>query len=151
MFTSFTDSCEARGHHAEARPISCQWEEPTAEDCEKLGVAPDGRVLELCRLRLCDGDPVMLEVNRFPEEYALLADEPVERSLYEFLRAHGVIPSSAIHDISMGHATPFVSKHLHTEVGDALLVLDEMVLNQHGEPLHLSRQWIRGDKFTFRI
>lgn len=72
MITSFTDSCEARGHHAEARPISCQWEEPTAEDCEKLGVAPDGRVLELCRLRLCDGDPVMLEVNRFPEEYAFL-------------------------------------------------------------------------------
>ena len=143
MITSFTDSCEARGHHAEARPISCQWEEPTAEDCEKLGVAPDGRVLELCRLRLCDGDPVMLEVNRFPE--------PVEGSLYEFLRAHGVIPSSAIHDISMGHATPFVSKHLHTEVGDALLVLDELVLNQHGEPLHLSRQWIRGDKYTFRI
>ena len=71
--------------------------------------------------------------------------------MYEFLRAHGVIPSSAIHDISMGHATPFVSKHLHTEVGDALLVLDELVLNQHGEPLHLSRQWIRGDKFTFRI
>ena len=139
MITSFTDSCEARGHHAEARPISCQWEEPTAEDCEKLGVAPDGRVLELCRLRLCDGDPVML------------ADEPVEGSLYEFLRAHGVIPSSAIHDISMGHATPFVSKHLHTEVGDALLVLDELVLNQHGEPLHLSRQWIRGDKYTFRI
>ena len=117
----------------------------------KLGVAPDGRVLELCRLRLCDGDPVMLEVNRFPEEYAFLADEPVEGSLYEFLRAHGVIPSSAIHDISMGHATPFVSKHLHTEVGDALLVLDELVLNQHGEPLHLSRQWIRGDKYTFRI
>ena len=81
----------------------------------------------------------------------ILADEPVEGSLYEFLRAHGVIPSSAIHDISMGHATPFVSKHLHTEVGDALLVLDELVLNQHGEPLHLSRQWIRGDKYTFRI
>ena len=24
-------------------------------------------------------------------------------------------------------------------------------LDQHGEPLHLSRQWIRGDKYTFRI
>lgn len=93
----------------------------------------------------------MLEVNRFPAEYAFLAEEPVTGSLYECLRAHGVIPSSAVHDISMGHATPFVSKHLHTEVGDALLVLDELVLNQHGEPLHLSRQWIRGDKFTFRI
>ena len=80
-----------------------------------------------------------------------LTEEPVTGSLYECLRAHGVIPSSAVHDISMGHATPFVSKHLQTEVGDALLVLDELVLNQHGEPLHLSRQWIRGDKFTFRI
>jgi DNA-binding GntR family transcriptional regulator len=36
-------------------------------------------------------------------------------------------------------------------VGHALLLLDETVLDQHGAPLHLSRQWIRGDKYTFRM
>ena len=93
----------------------------------------------------------MLEINRFPERYAFLREENAEGSLYEQLRRRGIIPSSAVHDISLGHATPFVSKHLNTAQGDALLLLDEMVFDQHGEPLHLSRQWIRGDKFTFRI
>ena len=62
-----------------------------------------------------------------------------------------MVPASAVHDISLGHATSYVSRHLGTAQGDALLLLDELVLDQHGEPLHLSRQWIRGDKYTFRI
>ena len=105
----------------------------------------------MCRLRLCDNEPVMLEINRFPQRYAFLADEADECSLYELLQKHGVVPASAVHDISLGHATPYVSRHLGTAQGDALLLLDELVLDQHGEPLHLSRQWIRGDKYTFRI
>lgn len=151
MITSFTDACEARGHRASARLVSIQWEEAAAEDMEKLGVPEGGRVLEICRLRLSDGDPVMLEVNRYPEKYGFLQETPAEGSQYESLRARGEIPSSAIHEISLGHATPLASKQLHTEAGDALLLLDELVFNQHGEPLHTSRQWIRGDKFTFRI
>ena len=40
---------------------------------------------------------------------------------------------------------------LGTAQGDALLLLNELVMDQHGQPLHSSRQWIRGDKYTFRI
>lgn len=151
FITSFTDACGERGHRAGAKLISMQFENALPEDCERLGVEETAQVLEICRLRLCDGEPVMLELNRYPEEYAYLQEAAAEGSQYECLRSHGIIPSSAVHDISLGHATPFVSKHLNTEVGDALLLLDEMVFNQHEEPLHLSRQWIRGDKFTFRI
>ncbi|MEG1570529.1 MAG: GntR family transcriptional regulator, partial [Clostridia bacterium] len=151
QITSFSGACIERGHRASAKLILCQLETATADDVEQLQVSPDSRVLELCRLRLSDDEPIMLETNRFPERYAFLRDENVEGSLYEQLRRHGIIPSSAVHDISLGHATPFVSKHLGTAQGDALLLLNELVLDQHGEPLHVSRQWIRGDKFTFRI
>ncbi len=93
----------------------------------------------------------MLEENRFPPRYAFLLDAALEGSLYELLRAHGIAPASAVHDISLAYATPLASKYLGTAQGDALLLLSEHVLDQHGEPLHLSRQWIRGDKYTFRI
>ncbi len=149
--TSFTEACAQRGHQAEARFISAQLVEATPEDAQLLDLAKGQQVLEIARLRLSDGEPVMLEINRFPEAYLYLRDEAAEGSLYACLQAHGVIPASAQHDISLGHATPYVSKHLGTEVGDALLLLDETVMDQHGAPLHLSRQWIRGDKFTFRI
>lgn len=151
QITSFSAACRDMGHVAESKLVSAQWEAAAAEDMERLGVAPGGRVVEVCRLRLCDGEPVMLEINRFPESYAWLLDEKLDGSLYELLRIRGIIPSTASHDISLGHATPNVSKHLNTAVGDALLMLDETVLDQHNEPLHLSRQWIRGDKYTFRI
>ena len=151
FITSFTDACAERGHKAGARLVSAQMENVGPEDVEKLGLPEGDKVLEICRVRLNDGEPVMLEINRYPYAYAYLQTENVDGSQYGCLRKHGVIPSSAVHDISMGHATPFVSKHLNTELGEALLVLDELVYNQHGEPLHTSRQWIRGDRFTFRI
>ena len=149
--TSFSDACRQMGHTAGAKLISAEWSEATAEDVEKLGVQPDGRVVEICRLRLCDGEPVMLEINRFPLRYDFLLKENVDGSLYELLAKRCVKPASAVHDISLGYATPAVSRHLVCSPGDALLLLDEVVFSQHGEPLHLSRQWIRGDRYTFRI
>ena len=131
--------------------ISAGLEEATQEDVEHLGAAPGGQVVEICRLRLCDGEPVMLEFNRFPDRYAFLLDEALDGSLYDLLRQRGIVPTSAVHDISLGHATPMVSRHLGTAQGDALLLLNELVMDQHGQPLHSSRQWIRGDKYTFRI
>lgn len=149
--TSFTEACAQRGHQVETRLISAQLVDPSAEDAQQLDIPKGRQIFEIARLRLSDGEPVMLEINRFPEEYQYLRDEAAEGSLYACLQAHGIIPASAQHDISLSHATPYVSKHLGTELGDAVLLLDEIVLDQHGAPLHLSRQWIRGDKFTFRI
>lgn len=151
QITSFSTACSQKGHSAGAKLISAQLEEADNEDAEKLGIERGSRVVEICRLRLCDGEPVMLEINRFPEHYDFLLEEGRESSLYATLAEHGVIPTSATHDISLGHATPLVSRYLNTEVGDAVLLLDETVLDQQGEPLYVGRQWILGDKYTFRI
>lgn len=149
--TSFSDACAQRGQQPDTRLISAQMIPVSGDDALLLELPDGAQVLEMCRLRLSDGEPVMLEINRFPAAYDYLRHEAAEGSLYACLLRHGISPASARHDISLGHATPYVSKHLGTEVGDALLLLDETVLDQHGAPLHLSRQWIRGDKYTFRI
>lgn len=149
--TSFSDACAVTGRSAASRVVELKREPARPEDVERLGVPESGEVIELCRLRLCDDEPVMLEFNRFPAEYGFLEKESLTGSLYDLLRAHGLIPSRAIHDISLGHATPNVSRYLATAAGEALLLLDETVFDQQDRPLHTSRQWIRGDKFTFRI
>lgn len=151
QITSFSTACAEKGHQASAKLVSAELVEPTAEDAERLHIQPHEQTLEICRVRLCDDEPVMLEINRFPQRYAFLRGEIDGISLYELLRKRGVVPTSATHDISLGHATPYVSKHLPVAQGDAMLILDEMVLDQHGDPLHTSRQWIRGDRYTFRI
>ena len=149
--TSFSDACAVTGRSASTRVIELKREMARPEDVERLHVAETAEVIELCRLRLCDDEPVMLEYNRFPASYAFLEREALTGSLYDLLRSHGLIPSRAIHDISLGHATPAVSRQLATASGEALLLLDETVFDQQDQPLHTSRQWIRGDRFTFRI
>ena len=149
--TSFTAACRLSGSVASTKVLSVQLEPVQAGDKERLDVAEGEQVLEIHRLRLCDGDPVMLEINRFPVQYAFLETENLQGSLYDLLAAHGAVPSHAVHDIALGHATPLVSKCLGTPVGEALLILDQTVWDQQEKPLHTSRQWIRGDKYTFRI
>jgi len=149
--TSFSDACARMGRTAASKVVELKREEARPEDMERLQVPEGAQVIELCRLRLCDDEPVMLEYNRFSAELAFLEKASLAGSLYELLRAHGHIPSRATHDISLGHATPAVSRLLGTQTGEALMILDETVFDQQSRPLHLSRQWIRGDKFTFRI
>ncbi len=149
--TSFSDACAQIGQTAETRLIERKRETATAEDRARLGIASGGDVISVCRLRLSDGEPVMLEYNRFSAAFRFLWDDPLTGSLYRLLSNHGFVPSSAVHDISLGHAKEPVSRLLDTKPGDALLLLDQLVFDQHGNPLHLSKQWIRGDKFTFRI
>ncbi len=149
--TSFSDACTAMGRSAASRIIDCRREPAAPEDRKRLNLGENEQIIEICRLRLCDDEPVMLEYNRYPTSLSFLEYETLTGSLYGLLQAHGLIPSRAIHDISLGHSTPAVSRYLGTAPGEALLLLDEIVFDQHDRPLHTSRQWIRGDKFTFRI
>ena len=149
--SSFSYACGRMGFTASAKPVSITWESVQPEDMDRLHVAEGGRVLEVCRVRLCADEPVMLETNRFPESFAYLEHQDLTVSLYDLLGKHGTVPSHAVHDITLGYATPLVDKHLGTSPGEAMLILDETVLDQNGRPIHTSHQWIRGDKFTFRI
>ena len=149
--TSFSDACAGMGRAAASKVVELKREPARPEDVERLHVPEGSQVLELCRLRLCDDEPVMLEYNRFSGEFTFLEKENLAGSLYDLLRAHGYIPTRATHDISLWHATPNVARYLGTQPGEALMLLDETVYDQMGRPLHVSRQWIRGDKFTFRI
>ena len=151
QITSFSQACQQKGHTATSVLVSAERTEASVEEAEKLRLKPGEDVVEIVRLRMCDGEPVMLEMNRFPASYDFLLQESAHSSLYGQLVERGCMPSSAVHDISLGHATPVVARHLGCQPGDALLLLDEVVHDQHGEPLHVSRQWIRGDKYTFRI
>ncbi|MGN1019063.1 MAG: UTRA domain-containing protein, partial [Aristaeellaceae bacterium] len=70
---------------------------------------------------------------------------------YAILQRHGIETAQAIHEISLSYATAAQAKQLEVSAGDALLQLREVIYDQHQRPLHTSRQFIRADRFTFRI
>jgi DNA-binding GntR family transcriptional regulator len=105
---SFADACISGGHQPDTRLISAQLIPAAGEDAQLLALPQQAQVLELCLLRLCDSEPVLLETLRFPAAYDYLRDEAADGSLYACLRRRGVIPTSARRALSLGHATPFV-------------------------------------------
>ena len=148
---SFSDACRLMGSEPGTRVIHAQMVHAEADDCRDLMLEEGSMVVELVRLRTADGVPVMLETNRFPAGYAYLLEENLTGSLYALLESRGVETAHAIHEISLCYATPAQAKQLEVSAGDALLLLREIIYDQHHHPLHVSRQLIRGDRFTFRI
>lgn len=148
--TSFHEACRMMGCNPGTKLISAQIIPADAELRGKLGFTGDEAV-EIVRLRLADGQPVMLETNRFSMRYSFLLASDQTGSLYHQLGQRGIEAASGVHEISLCHATVQQAKVLGVEVGDALLMLDQIIYDQHGVPLHTSHQVIRGDRFTFRI
>ena len=120
------------------------------ETLQALDCAGDEAV-EIIRLRLADDAPVMLETNCFTMKYSALLRENLTGSLYHLLGQQGIEAASGVHEISLCYANAHQAKLLEVEVGTALLQLDQVIYDQHGQPLHTSHQVIRGDRFTFRI
>ena len=93
----------------------------------------------------------MIETNCFTMKYSALLRENLTGSLYHLLSQQGIEAASGVHEISLCYANAHQAKLLEVEVGTALLQLDQVIYDQHGQPLHTSHQVIRGDRFTFRI
>ena len=148
---SYHDACRQNGVAPGIRVIRVKEAEADETDRKELRLNPEDRVLETVRVRLADGEPVVLEKNHFSMAYAYLADADLSGSLYEILREYGVEPRQGIHDISLGFAAEAQARYLGVEQGTPLLRLHEVIYDQKGRPLHNSQQWIRGDRFVFRI
>lgn len=148
---SFSDTCRAMGRVPTTQLISARMTQGEEDVCAELMCAPEEGLVELVRLRLADGMPVMLEINHFSAAYEWLLNDPLDASLYALLKTKGIEPGKAIHEISLCHADDRDSRWLDVEKGGALLALNETIYDAQGNPLHTSRQHIRGDRFAFRI
>ena len=148
--TSFHEACLMMGCKAGTQVISAQRALAEEDVRQSLGISGE-ECIEVIRLRLADGEPVMLETNRFAPKYESLLREELNGSLYRLLSKQGIEAASGVHEISLCHATAQQAKLLEVEPGTALLQLNQVIYDQHGAPLHTSHQVIRGDRFTFRI
>ena len=114
--------------------------------------APEGSpVVEIVRLRLADGEPVILEKDHFLPAFSWLMTEDLTGSLYQLLKSRGLTPGKSGHEISLCQADAADAEQLGVAKGTALLLLNELICDQNGNPLHLCSQRVRGDRFTFRI
>lgn len=148
---SFHDSCKQNGITAGTKAIHVKTVPADERDISELGLKEGDRVIEVLRIRLANGEPVVLEKNHFSMAYAYLEDADLNGSLYRLLQDYGVVPAEGTHEISLCYADRQQAEWLNVSEGAPLMKLHEVIYDQRGRPLHNGDQLICGDKFVLRI
>ena len=110
-------------------------------------------VYHLVRLRLADGQPLMIERTLFPERIGawLNGVDLDERSIYAELADRGVIVASARHLIDAIAAAPGDARLLAVAAGTALLRVRRLACSPAGVPVEWSDDRYLGDQVNFAI
>jgi GntR family transcriptional regulator len=120
--------------------------------CE-LGLEPGTLAVDILRVRLLDGEPVMVERATFVEPVGrLLFDfDPDSGSIYAHLTAEGVDLRAARHTFDAVPAGELDSELLGVPVGAPLLRERRRATSADGTPLEYGDDRYRPDRVTFTI
>ena len=152
VLVGFSDMARARGLRPSSRVLEATTRPSTLHEAEQLALAPGAPVFQLRRLRFLDTVAVGLEVTRIPVAVApALAGTDFSRtSLYDELRAAGVIPTRADYDVQAVAADSDQAALLGVAAGAPLLCLQAATFDQSARPIEVSQGLFRGDRYRFR-
>ncbi len=150
---SFSESCKINGTRAGSKLIECRIIDASPKTLEKLNRPNDKQVVFLSRLRYVNEEPMIIETNQFPIEFAYLINEDVEnRSLYELLREKdGLEMGFADRELEICRATQREAKMLQIKKGAPLLLIRAVIYLQNGDPIYVGTQVINGERYRFSM
>jgi GntR family transcriptional regulator len=153
MISSFSENMEKAGLKAESRLISATLDPATAQVARALKLGPGGVVAVLTRLRLANGQPMMLERSHL--NYALtpgLLEHGLTGSLYELLhQTYRLTFATGVERIEAIVAEPWLAKLLELKRGIPLLYTERTVITDSGAGLEFTQRYGRADKCSFKV
>ncbi len=125
-------------------------DEPVAR---ALGLRRGDLVVDLNRIRLADGSPIVVEHARFPADRFLgLLELPLGGSVYELLEEHfGTRPAEAVEQIEVVTASPDEAQVLDVPAGAPLLAITRTTSDAAGTPFEFSQDLFRGDRIRIVV
>lgn len=150
---SFTAWARSLGKEPHGRVVSFGVGEANELESGALSLPFGADVWRLLRVRLADGEPLLIERTSFPLRVGqLLKDIDLGRhSVYAELAARGVTVSSARHLIDAAPASSEDADLLGILPGSALLRVQRRALTTDGQPVEWSDDRYRGDRMNFAI
>lgn len=151
---SFSDQMLAIGRTPGSRQVSLRVTPAQSEIAKALGVAAGEALIELTRVRLADGEPILLEISylsqaRFPGlENANLADE----SLYQYLATHYHTSVVGLdHTLQPVLLNDEEAQLLDAEPGSPAVLSELVGYDADGAPVEYCWSVTRGDKCKFYL
>ena len=150
---SFSAWARRLGRTPAARTLELARRRCPAAVAALLGLEPGSPVFQYTRVRLLDGEPVMVEHSTFVEPLGrLLLDFDLDGgSVYEQLGAHGVALAEADQQISAVLPNAELANLLDIGRRVPLLEVRRRVYDRSGAPVELSYDSYRGDIFNVTV
>ncbi len=148
----FSESCKAAGFEAMSVVLKREVLPATDKLKDMLKLSEKDQVLYIQRLRLANGEPLMLENNYYSyNNYSFLMKEPLTGSLYDLLRENKNIDCdrSLKTIISVITADQEKAKILNVSIGEPLFVIDTVAADTKDVPIHYGIQYVVGSKYCF--
>lgn len=150
---SFTETCLEMGLEPATR-ILMTGEMPADPSIAALLGCTDKRLIEIRRLRMAGGTPVIVEHDYFPQRYRFLLGCALEnRSLFEILKTEGGAVICGFEDsFSIGRADAQTAELLDVAEGDALLeVLETVYGRDPSDIVYVNRRLIASERYRYVV
>lgn len=142
----------AIAEQTEAQLITSSHMVPDAHVLERLGIPPGTRCLQVERTRTLDGWPISFVTNVIPEPLAVRLPESglAHGSTMDLIERFGKVTVVAADQvISATVSNPRHARILQTRVGDPLLSVERVMLDEDDVPLAFVRSLYRVDRFRY--
>jgi GntR family transcriptional regulator len=151
-FVGFTENAELMGVCPTTRTVSFRLVAPTANMRDFFGIGPDNMLVEITRLRNINEEPALVETTWLAPRYRDIDRNKLDGSLYAQLKdQYDVSPVKGSKTISIVYANESESFLLGVKKGSPLMLVEDRAFDDDGNPLHISKQTVRGDKFSYGI
>ena len=152
-YVSFTDWAEQLGKEPGQKTIEIARRLADSTAADLLHVREGDPIVTVDRLRMFDGDPVMIEHSMYTEPCGkhLLAVDLDHNSAYQVLKENGIQASRAHNVIDAMSADEFDAHWLGVRTGSALLRLRRTTSDQHGVVMDYTDNRYLPGRATFAI
>ncbi len=152
-YISFTEWAEELGRVPSQRTIEVARRLADERIAGELEVPEGSPVVEVVRLRMLEGEPVMLERGLYVYEAGkhLVAADLDTHSIYQILREHGIFPQRARNVIDAVAAGELEAQWLGVPQGSPLLRVRRVTHDQAGSVVDFAENRYLPGKATFAV
>jgi GntR family transcriptional regulator len=148
--SSLYDDLRRAGQRPTTTVLDVGLAEVDDEVAERLGCKPGTPVQHIVRLRSAAGTPIAKLTNFLPERVGVFeAEDLKEQGLYQLMRARGIVLHSATQSVGARTATAAETRILHEPRNAALLTMQRVTYDDHGEIVEYGSHIYSASRYSF--